>query len=60
MRTRDKQKIYRRFMAGESAALIAHSKGAGVGTHHPLVWQVENILREGHAKGWNCRKRVAK
>ena len=34
-------------MAGESVDAIAYSPHTGIDTNHPLVWQVERIIREG-------------
>jgi hypothetical protein len=47
MRTREKARIWRRFMKGESVVKIAFSPHTGIDTNHPLVWQVEAIIREG-------------
>ena len=46
MRTRDKQRIFRRFMAGEPVSEIASGLKTTCSIHHERE-TIENILREG-------------
>lgn len=60
MRTRERQRIYRLFFAGWNIAQLAWllpTKRKG----YPQAQReqdVEAIIREGHAKGWDSGKRV--
>ena len=57
MRTRERQRIYRRFMRGESVTRLAGAYIDRDGVYNGNPLQIESIIREGTAKGWDSGKR---
>lgn len=62
MRTRDKQRIYKRFFDGWTISQLAWTMPTKRGGYPQSQREqdVENIIREGHAKGWDSGKREVK
>jgi len=52
MRTRDKQRIFRRFMAGKSVEPLTVSSRGKWTAFHDVIVLIESIIREGVTKGW--------
>lgn len=61
MRTRDKQRIYRRFFAGENCLDIGWTLKDRGHKYDEIdrITDVEDIIREGHEKGWDSGKKEA-
>jgi len=49
MRTREKQRIFKRFMAGESVATICHFLAVKRKYPYCPAYEIESVLREGLA-----------